>query len=73
VKRLNTLTLNYGLGTFQDTMAEIVTVAWGIVNDPMAERNEVLSALREIRAAHNDVFEKLFDARVFNRKLGTMK
>jgi arginine repressor len=36
VKRLNTLTLNYALSAFQDTMTEIVAVAWEIVNDPMA-------------------------------------
>ena len=28
-------------------------------------------ALREIREAHRDSFEKLFDAGVFERKLGT--
>jgi hypothetical protein len=38
----------------------------------MSERNEVLSALREIRSAHNDVFDKLFDAGVFERKMGTL-
>ena len=29
-------------------------------------------ALREIREAHKDMFEKLFDAGVFERKLGTL-
>jgi hypothetical protein len=72
VKRLNTLTLNYALSAFQDVMTEIVSKAWEIVNDPMSERGEVLAALREIRAAHDDVFEKLFDAGVFERKLGTL-
>jgi hypothetical protein len=33
---------------------------------------ERLAAMREIRAAHNDVFTKLFDAGVFERKLGTL-
>jgi hypothetical protein len=30
-------------------------------------------ALKEIREAHNAVFEKLFDAGVFDRKLGTLE
>jgi hypothetical protein len=72
VKRLNTLTLNYALSAFQDTVTEIVAVEWEIVNDPMADRLEKLAALREIRAAINDVFNKLFDAGVFERKLGTL-
>jgi hypothetical protein len=29
-------------------------------------------ALREVREAHNDVFQKLFDAGVFEKKLGTL-
>jgi hypothetical protein len=72
-KRLDTVTLTTALASFQDVMTEIVRKAWEIVNDPMAERNEVLSALREIRVAHNDVFEKLFDAGIFERKLGTLE
>jgi hypothetical protein len=72
VKRAETWTLNTALSAFQDTMTEIVSKAWEIVNDPMAERLERLAALREIRAANNDVFTKLFDAGVFERKLGTI-
>jgi hypothetical protein len=68
----DTWTLNFALTSFQDVMAEIVGKAWDIVNDPFAERSDRLAAIREIRAAHNDVFEKLFDAGVFQRKLGTL-
>ena len=31
-----------------------------------------MAALREIREAHNVVFDKLFDAGVFERKLGAL-
>jgi hypothetical protein len=72
IKRADTWTLNMALASFQDVMLEIVERAWDIVNDPMAERSDVLAALREIRAAHDDVFTKLFDAGVFERKLGTI-
>jgi hypothetical protein len=72
VKRLNTLTLNYALSAFQDTMMEISAVAWSIANDEFARKQDRVMALREIREAHKDMFEKLFDAGVFERKLGTL-
>ena len=72
VKRLNTLTLNYALSSFQDVMMEISAVAWSIANDEFARKQDRVMALREIREAHKDMFEKLFDAGVFERKLGTL-
>jgi hypothetical protein len=72
IKRLNTLTLNYALSAFQDTMMEISAVAWSIANDEFARKQDRVMALREIREAHKDMFEKLFDAGVFERKLGTL-
>jgi len=72
VKRLETLTLNYALSAFQDTMMEISAVAWEIANDEFARKQDRVMALREIREAHKDMFEKLFDAGVFERKLGTL-
>src|ERR1035438_1388410 len=72
VKRLNTLTLNYALSAFQDVMMEISSVAWEIANDEFARKQDRVMALREIREAHKDMFEKLFDAGVFERKLGTL-
>jgi hypothetical protein len=72
VKRLNTMTLNYALSAFQDVMMEISAVAWSIANDEFARKQDRVAALREIREAHKDMFEKLFDAGVFERKLGTL-
>jgi hypothetical protein len=72
VKRLNTLTLNYAISAFQDVMMEISAVAWSIANDEFARKQDRVAALREIREAHKDMFEKLFDAGVFERKLGTL-
>ena len=72
IRRADTWTLNLALTSFQDVMTEIVERACEIVNDPMAERSDRLAALREIRAAHNEVFGKPFDAGVFERKLGTL-
>jgi hypothetical protein len=38
----------------------------------MARRQDRVMALREVREAHSAVFEKLFDAGVFERKLDTL-
>jgi hypothetical protein len=70
-RRMDTITLNHALAAFAETMEEVVRRARDIADNPMSERLEVLAALREIRAAHNDMFTKLFDAGVFERKLGT--
>ena len=71
-KRADRQTLNYALAAFEDTMTEVVRVAWSIATDPSARKQDRVAALREIREAHKDVFEKLFDAGVFERKLGTL-
>ena len=71
-KRADRQTLNYALAAFEDTMTEVVRVAWSIATDEYARKQDRVAALREIREAHKDVFEKLFDAGVFERKLGTL-
>src|ERR1035441_6226773 len=71
-KRANTWMLNQALSAFQDVMMEISAVAWEIANDEFARKQDRVMALREIREAHKDMFEKLFDAGVFERKLGTL-
>jgi hypothetical protein len=53
-------------------MTQVVRVAWEIANDQFARKQDRVMALREIREAHSAVFEKLFDAGVFERKLGTL-
>jgi hypothetical protein len=57
------------LASFQDAMGEIVRVGWTIADDELAEGHDRAAALREIREAYNLMFEKLFDAGVFERKL----
>jgi hypothetical protein len=71
-KRADRQTLNYALAAFEDSMTQVVRVAWEIANDPFARKQDRVAALREIREAHSAVFEKLFDAGVFERKLGTL-
>jgi hypothetical protein len=71
-KRADRYTLNATLTAFQDTMTQVVRVAWSIANDPFAKNQDRIAALKEVREANNAVFEKLFDAGVFERKLGTL-
>jgi hypothetical protein len=71
-RRAETWTLNNALTALQDAMGEVVRVGWTIANDQMAEGRDRAAALREIREAYNLMFEKLFDAGVFERKLGTL-
>ena len=72
IKRSQTWTLNMALASFEDAMQEIVRVGWEIANDKFAPGRDRAAALKEIREAYNAMFEKLFDAGVFERKLGTL-
>lgn len=72
IKRADTWTLNLALASFQDAMAEIARVGWEIANDKFAPGRDRAAALREVRESYNAMFEKLFDAGVFERKLGTL-
>jgi hypothetical protein len=71
-RRADRYTLNQALAAFQDTMTQVVRVAWSIANDQFAKNQDRVMALKEIREANNVVFDKLFDAGVFERKLGTV-
>src|SRR5690348_17158244 len=72
IKRAETWTLNMALASFQDAMSEIARVGWSIANDEMIPGRDRAAALREVREAYNAAFEKMFDAGVFERKLGTL-
>ncbi|HVB33727.1 MAG TPA: hypothetical protein VNJ52_05055 [Patescibacteria group bacterium] len=72
IKRADTWTLNTALAAFQDAMAEIARAGWEIINDPMARNMDKALAMREVREAYSVVFEKLFDAGVFERKRGSI-
>lgn len=71
-KRVATWTLNHALASFQDAMAEIARVGWEIANDTGQPGRDRAAALREIRESYKDLFQMLFDAGVFERKLGTI-
>jgi hypothetical protein len=54
--------LNAALLSFEDTMTEVVRLAWQIVNSEYIGPRARVMALKKIREAHNAVFEELFDA-----------
>jgi hypothetical protein len=68
--RMDRQLLNKALSSFEDTMTEIVRVTWEIANTKYINPQARVMALREVREAHNDVFQKLFDAGIFEKKLG---
>lgn len=71
-RRMDTLTLNYALAFFEDSMNEIAKNGWEILNNPMAKNMDRTLAMREIREAMTASFDKMFEAGVFERKLGTL-
>jgi hypothetical protein len=62
-KRMDRKMLAAALSSFEDTMTEVVRLAWKIANQEWTDPKARVMALREIREAHNDVFQK---------KLGTL-
>lgn len=70
--RADRMTLNSALATFQDVLAETSHIAWQIALSPQSSKRDRIAALKEIREAHRDVFDKLFDAGVFEKKNGTL-
>jgi hypothetical protein len=72
IHRADRQTLTFALAAFEGTMTEIVKVAWEIAQSNWLNPKARVMALREIRETHNAVFEILFDAGVFDRKLGSL-
>lgn len=70
-RRADRFTLNSALASFQDLMSEVVATGWSIALDPSASKLARVAALETIRKSGNDAFDKMFDAGVFDRKLGT--
>lgn len=71
--RTDRLTLNHALATVQDTFTETNRLAWQIALNPAAKHRDRIMAMRKIEKAHTDMFQLLFDAGIFERKLGTLE
>ncbi len=72
-KRLDYYTVNKVLAGFQDEVEELKKRLWVIITDQMTTTTEKIMAIKELRNSSKDLFDKMFDAGVFERKLGEME
>ena len=70
IKRLDGYTVNVVLAKFQDEMEELKKRLWIIITEPMTEDKDKIAAIKEIRNSSKDLFDKMFDSGIFERKLG---
>lgn len=70
--RFDSYTVNGVLAKFQDDLNQMSDVLWDIVNDEKSTRQEKTQALRELRNNGNVFFERMFNAGVFEKKLGEL-
>lgn len=73
VTRIDRKTLNSALAVVEDTLGETVRIAWRVALNEQAKPRERMRAIAEIRKAHVDMFNLMFDAGIFQRQLGTME
>lgn len=71
--RLNYYTLNTVLAKFEDLISESDYRLWAIINNPESTKKDVISALKELRQNQMALFDKMFDAGVFERNLGRVR
>lgn len=72
-KRIDYYTLNQKLAEFEDKLNESDLRLWAIVNEPFSDTKNKIAALREIRNNNKELFDKMFDAGVFKRKIGEIE
>jgi len=65
--------LSSSLAAFEDILTETTKIAWQIALSNQSTRKERIAALKEIRESQKDIFDKLFDSGVFDRKLGVVE
>lgn len=72
-KRLDHYTINKILAEFQDEIGELKRRLWIIITNPDSTEKNKIAAVRELRTSSKDLFDKMFDAGVFKRKLGELE
>ncbi|MDD5689912.1 MAG: hypothetical protein PHQ76_06555, partial [Caldisericia bacterium] len=72
-KRFDYYTVNKVLAGFQDEIEELKKRLWIIITDQTTTATEKTMAIRELRNSDKDLFDKMFDAGIFERKLGEME
>ena len=69
-KRLDHYTVNVVLAKFQDEVEELKKRLWIIITNPENSERDKIAAIKELRTSSKDLFDKMFDAGVFKRKIG---
>lgn len=72
-KRLDHYTINKILAEFQDEIGELKRRLWIIIINPDNPDKDKIAAIRELRTSSKDLFDKMFDAGIFKRKLGELE
>lgn len=72
-QRINYYTLNNKLSEFEDKISESDLRLWAIATSSGSNNLEKISALREMRNNNKDLFDKMFDAGVFEKQLGKVE
>lgn len=60
------------LASFEERVDEYKRYLWNVVTNPQAQDRDKIVAIRELRNSDVVLFDKMFDAGVFDRKIGEM-
>lgn len=71
-KRLDNYTVNVVLAKFQDEVEELKRRLWIIITNQMSTERDRIAAIKELRQSSKDIFDKMFDAGIFTKKLGEL-
>jgi len=71
--RIEYNTIAVALAKYEDEADEARNQLWAFINDQGIETSDKIQAIRALRDISNELFEKMFDAGIFERQLGRMK
>lgn len=71
-QRLNSYTVNVILGQFEQEVEELKKQLWTIVSNPVGSDKVKVAAIKEIRSSSMALFDKMFDAGLFEKNLGKL-
>ncbi len=71
-KRIDYYILNEVLGKFEDEVEEMKQILFGMIQSREVPARTKIAAIKEYRDSSLALFDKMFDAGVFERKLGTV-
>lgn len=72
-QRLNHYTVNVVLGEFEQEVKELKKSLWAIIGNPLGDDKVKVAAIKELRNSSVALFDKMFDAGLFDRNLGKLE